>query len=193
MPFRRVCVFSDPSPDAGPEHRELAASVGWLLADNGLTLVFPASASAAGAELADAVTGAGAPAICVATPATADLMAALPGLSERRMAEDIEERNAVLAELSDGFLALPGGIASLEDLFAIWTWGGFHQKPCGLLNRADYYTGLLHTPNDALLDRYVRESQRGMLIADRDPAVLLRAMADFRPPETRRFQSFDDA
>jgi len=129
----------------------------------------------------------------VATPATADLMAALPGLSERRMAEDIEERNAVLAELSDGFLALPGGIASLEDLFAIWTWGGFHQKPCGLLNRADYYTGLLHTPNDALLDRYVRESQRGMLIADRDPAVLLRAMADFRPPETRRFQSFDDA
>ncbi|HEV8195773.1 MAG TPA: LOG family protein [Gemmatimonadales bacterium] len=193
MPFRRVCVFSDPSPDAGPEHRELAASVGWLLADNGLTLVFPASASAAGAELADAVTGAGAPAICVATPATVDLMAALPGLSERRMAEDIEERNAVLAELSDGFLALPGGIASLEDLFAIWTWGGFHQKPCGLLNRADYYTGLLHTPNDALLDRYVRESQRGMLIADRDPAVLLRAMADFRPPETRRFQSFDDA
>ena len=192
MPLRRVCVFSDPRPEAGPEHRELATSIGWLLADNGITLVFPASASGAGAALVDAVVGAGARAVCVATESTASALPSHPLLTELRVVAGIEERNAALADLSDGFLALPGGLASLEELFAIWTWGGYHEKPCGLLNRADYFTGLLHTPNDALLDRYVRERQRGMLIVDRDPEVLLRAMADFRPPETRRLQSNED-
>jgi uncharacterized protein (TIGR00730 family) len=192
MPLRRVCVFCDPDPNAGPEHRELATSVGWLLADNGITLVYAGAAQGAGGALAEAVLGAGAGAIAVVTAAAA-LESEIPtGLSERRVVATIKERNAALADLADGFLALPGAFASLEELFAVWTWGEGHEKPCGLLNRADYYTGLLHTPNDVLLDRYVRESQRGMLIADRDPAVLLRALADFRPPETRRLQSSED-
>lgn len=193
MPLHRVCVFCDPDPNAGPEHRELAASVGWLLADNGITLVYAGTTQGAGSALAEAMLGAGAPAIAVITAASA-LESEMPsGLTELKVVSSIEERNATLADLSDGFLALPGAFGSLEELFAIWTWGGVHEKPCGLLNRADYYTGLLHTPNDALLDRYVRESQRGMLVADRDPAVLLRALADFRPPETRRFQSSEDS
>jgi uncharacterized protein (TIGR00730 family) len=186
MRLRRVCVFSDPSPLAGPEHQELAASVGWLIADNGMTLVFPASASGAGAALAEAVLGAGAPAVCVGTEDTATGIPAQARLTECRILPSLEARNDTLADLSDGFLALPGGVESLEDLFGIWTWAGGHEKPCGLLNRADYYTNLLRTPNDALLDRYVRERQRGMLIVDRDPAALLRSMAEFRPPETRR-------
>ena len=187
-------MFSDPSPAAGPEHQELAASVGWLLADSGLTLVFPASASRAGATLAEAVIGAGAPAVCVATESTAALIPPHPRLTEHRITSSLEERNDTLAEVSDGFLALPGGIGSLDELFAIWTWGGAHEKPCGLLNRADYYTGLLRTSPDALVERFFHETRRGMLIVDRDPAVLLRAMAEFRPPETRRlFPSSDDA
>ena len=193
MPLRRVCVLCDPDPNAGPEHRELAASVGWLLADHGITLVYAGATQGAGGALAEAVLGAGAGAIAVIT-ASGALESEMPaGLIERKVVSSIEERNATLADLSDGFLALPGAFSSLEDLFAIWTWGGVHEKPCGLLNRADYYTGLLSTPNDVLLDRYVRESQRGMLIADRDPATLLRVMADFRPPETRRFQSYEDS
>jgi uncharacterized protein (TIGR00730 family) len=186
MPLRRVCVFSDPSPDAGPVHRELAATVGWLLADSGITLVFPASVSGAGAALAEAVIGAGAPAICVATEETAALVPPHPRLTEYRVASSVAERNNTLAEVSDGFLALPAGIGSLEELVAMWSWAGGNEKPCGLLNRADYYTALMRHPDDVLLDRAVRESQRGMLIVDRDPAVLLRAMAEFRPPETRR-------
>jgi uncharacterized protein (TIGR00730 family) len=191
MALRRVCVFSDPSPIAGPEHQELAASVGWLLADNGLTLVFPASASKAGAALAEAVIGAGAAAVCVATESTAALIPANPRLTEQRITSSLQERNDTLAEVSDGFLALPGGIGSLDELFAIWTWGGTHEKPCGLLNRADYFTGLLRTAPDRLVDRFFHETQRGMLIVDRDPAVLLRAMAEFRPPETRRLSGLE--
>ena len=193
MPLRRVCVFCDPDPNAGPEHRELAATVGWLLADNGITLVYTGATQGAGGALAEAVLGAGALAIAVMTAAGA-LESEMPsGLTELQIVSSLEERNAALADRSDGFLALPGAFGSLEELFAIWSWGGPHEKPCGLLNRADCYTGLLSTPSDALLDRYVRESQRGRLIVDRDPAVLLRAMADFRPPETRRSQSYEDS
>jgi uncharacterized protein (TIGR00730 family) len=195
MPLRRVCVFSDPDPNVGPEHQELAASVGWLLADNGITLVYAGPPEGAGAALVEAVHGAGAGAIAVMTVSSAIESEVPSGLTQRKVVANLEERNATLASLSDGFLALPGAFASLEELMAVLSWGqpGDQEKPCGLLNRADYYTGLLHTPNDALLDRYVRERQRGMIVVDRDPAVLLRALADFRPPETRRSQSYEDS
>lgn len=189
MPLRRVCVFSDPDPEAGPEHRELAASIGALLAANGITLVYAGPPQGAGVSLVDAIHAAGAGAVAVMTASRAIESEIPSGLTQRKVVANIEEQNATMADLADGFLALPGAFASLEELFAIWTWGGFHEKPCGLLNRADFYTGLLHTQNDAMLDRYVRERQRGMLIVDRDPEVLLRAMADFRPPETRRGNS----
>ncbi len=195
MPLRRVGVFCDPDPNAGPEHLELAASVGWLLADNGITLVYGGETRGAAGALAEAVIKAGAGAIAVVTAAVA-LESEIPaGLTEREVVATVQEQRATLADLADGFLALPGAFASLEELFQLWTWGrlGGHDKPCGLLNRADYYTGLLHTPNDDLLDRYVRESQRGMLVADRDPATLLRALAEYRPPETRRSQPYDDS
>jgi predicted Rossmann-fold nucleotide-binding protein len=113
------------------------------------------------------------------------------GLTELRMASSMDARRAETADLADGFLALPGGLGTLEELFAIWTWGrlGHHEKPCGLLNTADYYTSMLRFVDDMVVERFVRETQRGMLIVDRDPAALLRAMADFQPPETRRLQA----
>lgn len=92
------------------------------------------------------------------------------------------------AASADGMLALPGGVASLQELLDRWTDGpgSLAATPCGLLNTGDYYTALLRTAADATMDQFVRETQRGALIVDRDPAVLLRALADFRPPETRR-------
>jgi hypothetical protein len=195
MPLRRVCVFCDPDPHAGPEHRELAASVGWLLADNGITLVYGGATQGAGGALADAVLGAGAGAIAVIVASDTPPSEMPAGLTELQVASSIEERNATLADLSDGFLALPGAFGSIEELLAVWTWGqlGPHEKPGGLLNRADYYTGLLRTVSDVVLERFVRETQRGMIVVDRDPAVLLRAMADFRPPETRRLFPTDES
>lgn len=195
MPLRRVCVFPDKNPETGSEQREAAASVGRLLAENGLTLIYDGSAKGAPGAMADAALAAGGRAVGVVPAAVADDIPSHPGLTELQVVSGLEERNAVLADLADGFLALPGGIASLEELFQIWTWGhlGYHEKPCGLLNRADYYTGLLRSVDDALVERFVKETQRGMLIVDRDPEVLLRALADFRPPETRRFQSYEDS
>ena len=99
---------------------------------------------------------------------------------------------AATAELADGFLALPGGLETLADLFEMLSRPGAAGKPCGLLNTGDYFTSLLRSEGDEVLTRFVRESQRGMLIVDRDAGALLRAMADYRPPETRRLEPRDE-
>jgi predicted Rossmann-fold nucleotide-binding protein len=159
MPLRRLTVLGGSDPAARPEHLEAAGTLGRLLAENGITLVYDGAVQGPVSVLA----------------------AALHTAEGRALAAAPEE----LAELGDGFLALPGGPATLEQLFAIGL-AGPEEKPCGLLNSADYFTGLLTVVDDAVLERFVRETQRGRLIVDRDPASLLCALADFRPPETRR-------
>lgn len=193
MPLRRVSVFPDPNPAAGPEQRELAAAVGRLLVEEAITVIYDGTSRGAGGALAEAVLAAGGRVVGVVAESDGDPTSSHPGLTELQVVCGSEEQHAALADLADGFLALPGGLQSLEELFSLWTWGqlGSQEKPCGLLNLRDYYTALLHAVNDQLVERFVRETQRGMLIVDRDPAVLLRAMAEFRPPETRR-HSFPD-
>jgi predicted Rossmann-fold nucleotide-binding protein len=132
-----------------------------LLAENGITLLYDGAAQGPIAALVEALTTAEGRAVTV--------------------------QPDELAELSDGFLALPGGPATLEELFVTCLPDRpAPEKPCGLLNTADYFTGLLEAVNDAVLERFVRETQRGRLVVARDPSELLRALADFRPPETRR-------
>jgi len=161
MSLRRLTVLGGSDPAARAEHLEAASRLGALLAENGIALVYDGGTQGPIGALASAVRSAEGRALAV-TP---------------------DE----LAELGDGFLALPGGPAPLDQLFATGLpERGGDGKPCGLLNTADYYTGLLKTVGDAMLERFVRETQRGRLIVERDPAVLLRAIADYRPPETRR-------
>lgn len=192
--LRRVCVFSGSSAAARPEYGDAAARVGRLLAENALTLVYGGASGGLMGLLAEAALGAGGRVIGVMLEEPVEKESAHPGLTELRVVPTVHERKVQMADLSDGFLALPGGIGTLEEIFEIWTWGqlGFHQKPCGLLNTAEYYTSLLKSVDDLAVERFVRETQRGMLIVDRDPEALLRAMADFRPPETRRLAPRDD-
>ena len=194
MPLRRVCVFCGSSPGARPEYAEAAAAVGRLLAEQSITVVYGGASVGLMGVLADAALAAHGRVIGVMPEAMASLEHAHRGLTELRIVASMHERKAEMADLADGFLALPGGLGTLEELFEIWTWGnlGYHQKPCGLLNIADYYTSLLKFVDDMVVERFVRETQRGMLIVDRDAASLLRAMADFRPPETRRLESREE-
>jgi uncharacterized protein (TIGR00730 family) len=183
----------NPDPEAGPEHRELAAMVGRLLAENALTAVYDGSAEGARGALADAVLEAEGRVIGVMV--TPDLQGASrrDGLTEFQMVDTRGAQQAAFAELSDGVLILPNGLASLEDLLEIWAWGGTGQEiPCALLNLDDHFTAMLTTAENSTLQRFVHETQRGMLIVGRDPAELLRAMADYRPPETRRNALPDD-
>lgn len=161
MPLHRLSVLGGNGPAAQAEHLEAADQLGALLAENGITLVYDGGVQGPLGALADAVR-------------TAEGRALAVGPDE-------------LVELGDGFLALPGGPATLQQLFATGLpEHGNDAKPCGLLNTADYFSGLLRTGDDAVLERFVRETQRGRLIVERDPAALLRALADYRPPETRR-------
>jgi predicted Rossmann-fold nucleotide-binding protein len=89
----------------------------------------------------------------------------------------------IVSEDGDGIIALPGGVPALD---VVMDQLDGNDRPCGLLNSSDYYTDLLKTTSDSVVDRFVRESQRGRLIVQRDPAELIQAMADYQPPETRR-------
>jgi hypothetical protein len=101
----------------------------------------------------------------------------------------MHERKAVMAELADGFIALPGGFGTFEELFEILTWSqlGFHQKPCGLLNVAHYYDQLIGFLDQAVSSGFVRESHRQMLMVAEDPGVLLDAMLEYRPPQVDKW------
>ena len=167
--MRRVAVFAGSAAPLAPAHADAATRVGRLLAENGISLLTEGVLTGLEAILVEAARAAGGAVVL------------LP-------------RDPVMVEKADGLLALPQGLANFEELFQLWSWQNpaDPERPTGLLNTEGYFTALLRNESDAAMDRFVRETQRGMLIVDADPESLLRAMADFRPPETRRLQARDD-
>lgn len=105
-------------------------------------------------------------------------------LTDLRIVESMHERKALMAELADGFMALPGGIGTLEEFFEIWTWGqlGMHDKPCGLLNVAGYFDPLLQFLDRAVDEKFVRDVHRRMVVVESDPAELLARFEAYEPP-----------
>lgn len=105
-------------------------------------------------------------------------------LTDLRVVETMHERKALMAELADGFVALPGGIGTLEEFFETWTWAqlGMHAKPCGLLNVEGYYDGMLQFLDHAVAERFVRDVHRAMVIVERDPEKLLSRFTSYEPP-----------
>jgi uncharacterized protein (TIGR00730 family) len=112
-------------------------------------------------------------------------------LADLRIVESMHQRKAVMAELCDGFVALPGGIGTLEEFFEVWTWAqlGVHEKPCGLLNVAGYFDGLLSFVDRAVAERFVREAHRAMLIVEEDPRTLLERFSSYEPPRVKKWIS----
>src|SRR5206468_3416450 len=106
-------------------------------------------------------------------------------LNDLRIVDSMHERKAMMAALADGFVALPGGIGTLEEFFEIWTWAqlGMHRKPCGLLNVAGYFDPLLAFLDRAVEERFVRQAHRDMVIVESDPRKLLNRFAEYEPPK----------
>ena len=169
MPMRRVAVFAGSAAPLAPAYADAAIRVGRLLAENGITLLTEGVMTGLEAVLVEAAREAG------------GAFALLP-------------RDPALVEKADALLALPQGLLTFDELFQLWSWQNpaDPEKPTGLLNTEGYFTALLKNESDAAVERFVRETQRGMLIVDSDPESLLRSMADFRPPETRRLHGRDD-
>jgi len=139
--------------------------------------------------LADAVLERGGEVTGVLPQFLADRELAHHGLTTLHTVASMHERKAMMADLADGFIALPGGIGTLEELFEIWTWAmlGQHRKPVALLNARDYYGKLLAFMNHVTTEGFLQQANRDMLLVDDDPARLLDAMRRYQPPVTGRW------
>ena len=182
--LRRLCVFCGAQPGARPAYREAAAAFGRLLAESGIGVVYGGASIGLMAAVADAALEAGGEVIGVIPQALVDREVAHHGLSDLRIVHSMHERKALMAELSDGFVALPGGVGTLEELFEVWTWShlGLHRKPCALLDVQGFYSGL-HTFVDHMeTEGFLRPGVRDMLIVEREGPRLLTALRGYRAP-----------
>lgn len=182
--IRSVCVFCGSS--SGTDHRfALAANAfGALLAKEGITLVFGGGSVGLMGVVADAVLANGGKAIGVIPRALWDREVGHRNLSELHVVETMHERKAMMASLADAFVALPGGLGTLEEIFEVWTWAqlGIHSKPVGFLDAESFYAPLLAYVDRAVECGFVRPQQRAIAIVDGDPTSLLRRLADYEPP-----------
>jgi uncharacterized protein (TIGR00730 family) len=183
--IRRLCVFCGAQPGARPEYRQAAAAFGQLLAQAGIGVVYGGASIGLMAAVADAALDAGGEVIGVIPQALVDREVAHYGLTDLRIVHSMHERKALMAELSDGFVALPGGVGTLEELFEVWTWShlGLHRKPCALLDVQGFYRGLHGFVDHMETEGFLRPGVREMLIVERDGASLLAALKDYRAPQ----------
>ena len=180
---QRACVFCGSSPGARPVYTEAAEDFGMLLVQNGITLVFGGATVGLMGRLADTVVSEGGEAIGVIPQALVDREIAHLGLTDLHVVETMHERKQRMADLSDAFVALPGGLGTLDELFEIYTWAqlGMHEKPIGILNVEGYFDGLAGFLEHAVAERFVREEHREMLIVEDEPARMLERLKNFDP------------
>lgn len=180
----RYCVFSGSSLGVRAEYARAARKLGELLAGANIGLVYGGSSVGLMGVVADAALTAGGEVIGVIPQALFDREVAHKGLSDLRVTTSMHERKALMAELSDAFIALPGGIGTLEETFEVWTWSqlGYHSKPCALLNCEGFYDGLASFLDSVVEEGFLRREHRKTLISENDPQSLLAAIARYVPP-----------
>ena len=182
--IHRLAVFCGSNPGARPDYVTAARALGKLLCERGIGIVYGGSNVGLMAALADTMLDEQGDIIGVIPRMLVQREVANTALTDLRIVESMHERKAMMAELADGFVALPGGIGTLEEFFEIWTWGqlGMHQKPCGLLNVAGYFDPLLEFLDRAVAEKFVRDIHRKMVIVESDPAALLARFESYEPP-----------
>ena len=187
--MKRICVFCGSSPGARPSYRAAAERLGAAIAKRGLGLVYGGAHVGLMGAIADAALAQGGEVIGVLPRALEAREVAHRGLTELQVVDSMHERKARMAELSDCFIALPGGIGTLEETFEAWTWTqlGLHAKPCALLDVDGYYAPLQAFLDSAVAVRFVRAEHRAMLLVDEDPERLLDALASWRVPVVEKW------
>jgi uncharacterized protein (TIGR00730 family) len=188
---RRICIFIGSSAGARPEYAAAARELGELLAGRGCTLIYGGAAVGLMGLLANAVLEAGGHVIGVIPRALVSREVAHRGLTDLRIVGSMHERKALMAELADAFIALPGGLGTLEEYFEITTWAqlGLHAKPCGLLNVAGYYDELIRFLDHAVAQGFVRPAHRAMVLVDESPASLLDRFERYEAPAVPKWIS----
>jgi uncharacterized protein (TIGR00730 family) len=182
--MKRLCVFCGSNTGARPEYAEAARGLAAAMVQNELSLVYGGGAVGLMGVLADEMLRLRGRVIGVIPRALWDREVGHATLTQLHVVETMHERKARMAELADGFIALPGGIGTLEEIFEIWTWAqlGVHRKPVGFLDVRGYYAPLLDFMNRAVEERFLRPDTRGIAIVDDDPARLIERFRLYVPP-----------
>ncbi len=173
--IQSICVFCGSSRGTNPAYLDAARAFGREAVARGMRVIYGGAGVGLMGALADSVLAAGGEVIGVMPRSLVDREVAHAGLTELRVVESMHERKATMAALSDAFVALPGGLGTLEELFEVWTWGmlGLHAKRFGLLDVAGYYQPLTAFLDHAVAHGFVRPAQRAELRVHEDPRTLL--------------------
>jgi len=184
-----VCVFCGSNTGAGEAYSDAARALARAIVERGLKLVYGGGSIGLMGVLGEAALAAGGHVIGVTPRRLLEREVVHKGLTELRVVETMHQRKALMAELADGFIALPGGLGTLDELFEMLTWIqlGIHRKPCALLEVDGYYAGLTAFLDHAVEQRFLKAEHRAMLIIDRDPDVLLARLASARLPNVSKW------
>lgn len=187
--MRAVCVFCGSNPGADPRFLESARGLGRAIADSGRTLVYGGAKVGLMGAVADAALAAGGSVVGVLPQALVDRELAHRGLTELHIVSSMHERKQLMADRADAFVALPGGLGTLEELFEVWTWAqlGIHQKPIGLFGPGDFFAPLVQYLDHLVAQRFVKPQHRALVTVEEDAQVLLERLARYQPAATPKW------
>ncbi len=182
--MERIFVFCGSSPGGELEYLQAAQQLGHILARRNVGLVYGGAKVGMMGKIAEAVLEKGGEVIGIIPKGLVDKEVAFKGLADLRVVDSMHERKALMADLSDGFIALPGGLGKIEEFFEIATWAqlGIHPKSCGLLNVRQYYDKLMEFLDHTVQEKFVDVEHRSMILMDEDPERLLQKFETYRPP-----------
>jgi uncharacterized protein (TIGR00730 family) len=187
--MRRVCVFCGSSVGNQRAYREGAEALGAVLADRGIGLIYGGGNVGLMGVIADAVMARGGNVIGVIPQSLADREIAHAGITELRVVDSMHTRKAMMAELADAFVAMPGGVGTFEEFFEVVTWTqlGLHRKPCGLLNVNGFYTPLAAFIDRATTEGFIKPVHRAAIVVDSDPVTLLDTLGTIELPRVPKW------
>jgi uncharacterized protein (TIGR00730 family) len=187
--LKQVCVFCGSNPGARPAYAQAAAALGLELVRRGIRLVYGGGRTGLMGVLADAVLTAGGEVTGLMPRALVAREVAHTGLTELRVVNSMHERKLGMAELAEAFIALPGGLGTLEEFCEVVTWTqlGIHRKPCALLNVEGFFDALLEYLDQAVREEFLRPAHRSVVLAHHEPAALLDALESVEIPELGRW------
>lgn len=187
--MKHICVYCGSNLGRRDRYRKAAQALGIELAEREITLVYGGGNVGLMGVMADSVLAAGGHVIGVIPQALVAKELAHQGLSELRIVGSMHERKGLMADLSDAFIALPGGLGTLEELceVATWTQLGFHSKACGVLNIDGFYDKLLSFLNHATEEQFIRPEHREIILAAEEPAILMNKLSRFKAPTVNKW------
>ena len=194
MLFQRICVFCGSNLGNGPAYRAAAERLGTLLVERHIELVYGGGNIGLMGVLADTVLRLGGRVIGVIPESLMGREVGHRGLTDLRVVRSMHERKALMSDLSDGFIALPGGFGTLEEFCEVVTWSqlGLQSKPCGLLNVENYYAPLLELFDHAVREGFLSQPNRQLVLDDENPERLLEKMAEFRSEPSTKWIGRDE-